>query len=175
MPQEDRLAQLQLVHGAKIMTASISTTNSSFSTTFQPTKEHMWFGCFINDTLVAVKAVSPNGCTSYFKALDNHTLQPYTLKRSYLQHLQSAPVRFVAQFRKKWMLDPYSSIAHTCDMLWLYAKDPVARLTWDTGGWFWSHSLGEQIIKVPFFQYTIKLGRALLLSQNARIPATQKH
>ena len=56
----------------------------------------MWFGCFINDTLVAVKAVSPNGCASYFKVLDNHTLQPYTLECSYLQHLRSAQVRVVA-------------------------------------------------------------------------------
>ena len=61
MPQEDRLAQLQSMHGTKIMTASISTAYSSFSTTFQPMKEHMWFGCFINDTLVAVKAASPSG------------------------------------------------------------------------------------------------------------------
>ena len=87
MPQEDRLAQLQLVHGAKIMTATISAAYSSFSTTFQPTKEHMWCGCFIHDTLVAIKGVSPNRCASYFKVLDNHTLQPYTLESSYLQHL----------------------------------------------------------------------------------------
>ena len=39
--------------------------------------------------------------------------------------------------------DPYPSTANMCDMLWLYAKDHVARLTWDLRGWFWSHSLGE--------------------------------
>ena len=175
MSQEDRLAHLQSVHGAKIMIASISTTYSSFSTTFQPSQEHTWFGCYTNDTLMVVKGVSPNGCASYFQVLDNHTLQPYTFDCSYLQHLRSAPVRVIAKIGKKWMLNPYPSIAHMCDMLWLYAKDPVARLTWDSGGWFWSHSLGEQIIKVPFFQYSVKLGRSLLLSRNPRIPATQKH
>ena len=157
------------------MTASISRTYSLLSITFQPRQEHLWFGCFINDTLMVVKGVSPNGCASYFQVLDNHTLQPYTFDCSYLQHLRSAPVRVIAKIGKKWMLDPYPSIAHMCDMLWLYAKDPVARLTWDPGGWFWSHSLGEQIIKVPFFQYSVKLGRSLLLSRNPRIPATQKH
>ena len=31
------------------------------------------------------------------------------------------------------MLDPYPSISHTCDMMWLYAKEPIARLLWDPG------------------------------------------
>ena len=35
--------------------------------------------------------------------------------------------------------------------------------------------LGGKIIKVPFFQYSVKLGRSLLLSQNVKIPAAQKH
>ena len=81
----------------------------------------------------------------------------------------------VAKTGKKWILDPYPSIAHMCDIMWLYSKDPVARLTWDPRGWLWSHSLGEKIVKVPFFQYLVKLGRSLLLSHNGKIPAAQKH
>ena len=64
MSQEDRLTHLQSVHGAKIMTATIATTYSSFFTTFQPSQEHLWFGCFTNDTLIVVKGVSPNWCVS---------------------------------------------------------------------------------------------------------------
>ena len=64
MSQEDRLAHLQFVHGAKIMTASISTTYSSFFTTFKPKQEHLWFGCFVNYTLMVVKGVSANECVS---------------------------------------------------------------------------------------------------------------
>ena len=71
-------------------------------------------------------------------------------------------------------LDNYPSIAHMYDMLWLYAKDPIARLIWDPRGWFWSHSFGEQTIKVPFFQQLVKLGRSLLLSRNATILVAQK-
>ena len=93
MSQEDQLPQLQFMHGAKIMIVNISTTYSLFSTTFQPKKEHMWFGCFINDTLMVVKGVSPNGCAYYFQVLENHRLQPYTFDCSYLQHLQNALVR----------------------------------------------------------------------------------
>ena len=55
MSQEDRLVHLQSVHGAKIMTATLSvTTYSSFLTTFQPSQEHLWFGCFTNDILMVV-------------------------------------------------------------------------------------------------------------------------
>ena len=72
----------------------------------------MWFGCYTNDTSMAVKGVSPNGCTSYFQVLDNRALQPYTFDCNYLQHLRSAPVRVVAKIGKKWMLDPYPLIAH---------------------------------------------------------------
>ena len=121
------------------MTVNILVAYSSFFATFQPRQEHSWFGCFINDTLLVVKGISPNGRTSYFEVLDNNNLQPYTFDCSYLQHLRSALVGVVAKTRKKWMLDPNPSIAHMCDMLWLYAKDPIARLIWDPGGWFWSH------------------------------------
>ena len=55
MPQEDCLAHLQSIHGAKIMTTSTSVAYFLFSTTFQPRHAHSWFGCFINDTLMVVK------------------------------------------------------------------------------------------------------------------------
>ena len=98
--------------------------------------QYMWFGCFINDTLMVVKGVSPNGCASYFQVLDKHRLQTYTFDCGYLQHLQSAPIKVVAKTGKKWMFDPYPSIAHMCDMLQLYSKDLIARLTQDSGVWF---------------------------------------
>mgnify|MGYP000264649281 FL=1 len=74
---------------------------------------------------MVVKGVSPNECVSYFEALDNNRLQSYTFHCNYLQDLQSAPIRVVAKTGKKWILDPYPSIAHMCDILWLYAKDPL--------------------------------------------------
>ena len=151
MSQEYLLAHVQLVHGAKIMIVSISTTYSSFSTTFQPRHECLWFGCFTNDTLMVVKGVS------YFEVQDNNRLQSYTFDYSHQQDLRSAPIRVVAKTGKKWMLDTYPSIAHMCDIVWLYAKDPVERLTWDPRGWIWSQSLGENIVKVPFSQYSIIL------------------
>ena len=41
MSQEDRLVHLQLVHGAKIMTVTLSTTYSLFFITFQRRQEHL--------------------------------------------------------------------------------------------------------------------------------------
>ena len=175
MPQADRLAHLQTLHGAKIMMAAISGSYSSLVATFEPIQEHFWFGCFINDILLAVKGISPNRCISYFEVLDNNRMQPHAFDCSYFQNVRNAPVRVIGKMGKKWLLDPYPSIAHTCDMMWLYAKEPVARLIWDPGGWFWTYSLGEQIIKVPFFQYSVKLGRSLLTSMNVMAPAAQKH
>jgi hypothetical protein len=134
MPQADRLAQLQTIHGAKIMTVAISTSYSLVAATFEPIQEHFWFGCFINDTLLAVKGISPNGCISYFEFLDNNRMQPHVFYCSYFQHMRNAPVRVIAKMGKKWLLDPYPSIAHMCDMMWLYAKELVARLLWDPGG-----------------------------------------
>ena len=135
-PQVDCLTHLQSIHGTKIMIVGISVAYSSFSTTFQPMKEQFWFGCFINETLLVVKGISPNGCIYYFEVLDNKRLQPYAFGCNYLQHVRSPPVRVVAKIGKKWLVDHYTSIAHMCDMMWLYAKEPVARLLWDPGGWF---------------------------------------
>ena len=69
------------------------------------------------------KGVSPNGCISYFEVLDNNRLQPHAFDCYYLEHVRNAPVRVVAKMGKEWLLDPYPSIAHMCDMMWLYAKE----------------------------------------------------
>ena len=129
----------------------------------------------LNDTLLVVKGISPNWCISYFEVLDNNRLQPHAFDCNYLQQVRNAPVRVVAKMGKKGMLHHSPSITHMCDRMWLYAKEPVARLLWDPKGWFWSYSLGEQFVKVPFFQYSVKLGRSLLMSTNATVPTTQKH
>ena len=76
---------------------------------------------------------------------------------------------------KKWLLDLSPSIAHMCDMMWLYAKERVASLLWDPGGWFWSYSMGEHIVKVPFFQHSVKLGRSLMMSAHVMVPVAQKY
>ena len=83
---------------------------------------------------MAVKGVSPNGCISCFEVLDNNRLQPHAFDCNYLQHVLNALVRVVVKMGKTWLVDPYPSIAHMCDMMWLYAKEPVARLLWDREG-----------------------------------------
>ena len=126
MPQADLLVHLQVVHGAKIMIATISAAYSSLLTTFQPMQEHFWFACFINDTFLVVKGVSQNGCISYFEVLDNNRLQPHAFDCNYLQHVQNAPVIMVAKMGKKWLFAPYPSIARIhCDMMRWYPKEHV--------------------------------------------------
>ena len=115
------------------MTATISTAYSSLVASFQPMQEHFWFGCFTNDTLLVVKGISPNESISYFEVLDNSKLQPHAFECNYLQQVRNAPVRVVGKMGKNWLLDPSPSISHMCDMMWLYAKEPVARLLWDLG------------------------------------------
>ena len=85
------------------------------------------------------------------------------------------PVRVIAKAGKKWLLDPQPSIAQLWDMVWLYARQPVSRLMWDPGGWSWTSPMMDPMQKVLFFQYTVKLGRTLLMSKNIPIPAAQKH
>ena len=103
--------------------------------------------------MVDVKGISPNGCISYFEVLDNNRMQPHAFDYNYFQHTRNAPVKVIAKMGTKWLLDPHPSIPHMCDMMWLYAKEPIATLLWDPGSWFWTYSFGEQIIKNPFFQY----------------------
>ena len=133
----NRLAHLQSVHGAKIMKTSISSTYlcflrpSNLGKNVNGLNEH-----FINDKLIVVKGVSPNGCISYFKVLDNNRMQPHAIDYNYFQHARNAQVIVLAKMGKKWLLDPYPSISYMCDMMWLYTEEPVARLLWDPGGWF---------------------------------------
>ena len=63
--------------GAKIMIVAISVAYSLLSITFQPRQAYFWSGCFINDTLLAIKGVSPNGRITKFEVLENNRLQRY--------------------------------------------------------------------------------------------------
>ena len=88
MPQANLRLHLQSVHGVRIMIVAILVAYYSLSTvTFQPRQEHFLFGCFINDTLFAVKGVSPNRYTTYFEVLHNNRSQPYAFDDNYLQHV----------------------------------------------------------------------------------------
>ena len=77
--------------------------------------------------LLAITGISPNGCISVFEVLHNNRMQPHAFDCNYFQHVRNAPVRVLAKMGKKWLLDPYPSIAHMCDMMWLYAKELVTR------------------------------------------------
>ena len=140
------------------MTATLSVTYSSFLTTFQPRQEHLWFGCFTNDILMVVKGVSPNGRVSYFQVLDNNRLQSYTFDCSYLQDLRSAPVRVVAKTGKKWILDPYPSIAHMCGQ-WYHVvirKRSCYKIKMGSGGLALVTLLGGKDRKGPLFSVLSK-------------------
>ena len=125
--------------------------------------------------MLFVKGISADGCIFYFHIQQDNKLQPYTPSGNLLQNLVTVPVRVIAKSGKKRQLDPQPSIVELWDMLLLYARQPVSRLMWDLGGWFWTSPMMDPLHKVPFFQYTMKFGRTLLMSKNIPTPAAQKH
>mgnify|MGYP000158494050 FL=1 len=72
-------------------------------------------------------------------------------------------VRIVAFAAKKWHLDPSPMDIAADWQLWAYGSVPLAQLTWDPGEFHWINprtlQLGSDAI--PFFQYSVKLGRLI--------------
>ena len=101
-------------------------------------QEHMWFCCLINYMMLFFKGISVDGCSFYFHIQQDNKLQPYTRSENLLQNLVIVPVRVIAKSVKKWLLDPRPPTAHLWDMLWLYVRQPISRMMWNPGEWFWT-------------------------------------
>ena len=79
------------------------------------------------------------------------------------------PIRILAKVDKIWILDPDPNVVHPCWDPWVVGQKPLCELEWDPGEWNWlpTSYFGEDVRPMPFFQYSVRLGREML---RRRIP-----
>ena len=80
------------------------------------------------------------------------------------------------KIRKKWFLDlPFQECLLYCS-LWVFQKIPLHNLDWDPVGNQWKKpSVGGNGKHLEFFQYSVKLGRNLLLQSKYKCIVVMKH
>ena len=74
------------------------------------------------------------------------------------------PIHILWKKYKKCMLNPHPNDINNLSKLCVYENKPIDRLLWDPGEWKWQNRseqgmLGKQI---PFFLYSVKMGRERL-------------
>ena len=85
-------------------------------------------------------------------------------------------IRVVARSGKKWFLDlPFQECLWCCSLC-VFQKKPLYNLDWDPTDYQWKKPNASGNGKhLEFFQYSVKLGRNLLLESKYKCPAAMKH
>ena len=60
--------------------------------------------------------------------------------------------------------------------LWVYETKPINRILWDAGEWKWQIRSAQGMLgkQIPFFQYSVKMGREMLRRGVTVTPTTCK-
>jgi hypothetical protein len=79
-------------------------------------------------------------------------------------------VRILHHKQKSWLLDPPMEKLDGMGKMWIFGCKPLIRLQWDIGEFFWQIPSNSSTYRsIPFFQYTVKLGRQNLASQSRTV------
>ena len=122
------------------------------------------------------------GCTSttslFFEVGDAGRLQRVTSEDSMVSSCIFQRIRVIGIQDRQWLidLDPDTVIRDHEWRLWAWGSRPLARLQWDPGEWQWRDPFaGADRPPIPFFQYTARLGRHILIAWRQGVPAAAEH
>ena len=135
-----------------------------------------WYGAFTrNGILIAVRGISAdNKCFFYEMGLDGQ-LSKVDVECELVQQTTLRRVRIVGYSGKKWYVDPSLESIASNWKLWVYGLRPLIRLLWDPGEYTWQDPLDRNGQKLGFFQYSVKLGRHILLAQRCITPSAMRY
>ena len=77
-----------------------------------------------------------------------------------------------------WHVDPSPDVVATIPgwRLWAWESRPMVRLQWDPGEWQWRDPFAAADSPlIPFFRYSARLGRHILLAGRQATPAAAEH
>ena len=137
-----------------------------------------WMGAFTRfEILIAVR-----GCTEhtvlFFEVGDRGRLYRVSSEATVVAECVFQRIRIVGMCDRTWHVDPDpDSITEDPEWrLWAWESRPLARLQWDPGEWQWRDPLvAADRPPTPFFQYSARLGRHILLAQRQTEPAAAEH
>ena len=86
-------------------------------------------------------------------------------------------MRVIARLDKNIFIDPNPLIANCSSHMWVLQSRPIVDLHWDASdyGWKLSRYVTSQTKVLPFFTYSMALGRNFLLNQVESVPTGKKY
>ena len=136
-----------------------------------------WMGAFTQlEVLVAARGCCQDGRCLFFELGAEGRLLRVSEEAPLVSACIFQRIRVIAAVGRRWVVDPDPELFGREWRLWAYGARPLARLQWDPGEWFWHDPLRESgSPDLPFFQYTVRLGRRMLLARRQAIPAAAEH
>ena len=80
----------------------------------------------------------------------------------------------VAYVRKKWVIDPDPNTIQQGSKVWVCGRSPLLRLQWDPCHYRWKNPYSPSTESISFFQYTVKMGRHILMVKKQPKIAAEK-
>ena len=71
-------------------------------------------------------------------------------------------MRVILNDGSNWVLDPVPQKVNSFWRIWIMERRPISRLTWDPRELYWKVWVQDKIKHVPFFQYSMNIGRKVL-------------
>ena len=96
---------------------------------------------------------------------------------SIMSSAKQLPVRVIARLDKKIFIDPNPLIAKYSSHMWVLHSRPIADLQWDPLDYGWKLPMSDntQAKVLPFFAYSVSLGRKVLLNEIDSILVGKKY
>ena len=165
-----------MCRGFRVMFDEIQSSLGNFLTNWSPSSEHVWFRYFTPvGVIIGVKGTTSQGNCYYFDVSEEGRLWQTDVESSIWQTALEYPVRVIAKSGKTWILDPSPSDSMLFCQLWVFKKKSLLDLHWDPSDYLWKHTNPSSCTKLfQFFQYSVKLGRKLLLSRKFHPPSAMK-
>ena len=175
LTQRERLTGMR---GSAVMIQDISEAIPAEWTQEPPLLAPSWMGAFTGtEVLIAVRGCS-DSVTVFFEIGIAGQLLRVDRESELLRLCTFQRVRVLGQRSRRWVVDPSPHLVAGQPgwRLWAWDSRPLARLQWDPGEWHWRDPFAPaDSPPVPFFQYTVRLGRHILVADRQTRPAAAEH
>ena len=173
-PQEVQDTFLRQIRGGSTMFSMINNALSYSNLSFQRDHPSKWLGgCDSDNKLKLVKGECLSGMDLFFHVMDPTGSLRQAPGTPNLQGLEWQEVRIIGYTGKEWSIDPSPEKVTGFWKLWAYGNMPLVRLQWDPGEFMWKDPFKpSESSLIPFFKYTVKLGRRILASLKQVTPAS---
>lgn len=133
-----------------------------------------WMGAFTRlEILIAVRGCTEH-TTLFFEVGESGRLHRVPTEAAVVADCVFQRIRIVGACGRTWHIDPDpDAITDLVEWrLWAWESRPLARIQWDPGEWQWRDPFAAaDRPPVPFFQYSARLGRHILIAQRQVEPA----